>query len=221
MQSEVLACLSKIPFLAGMPDEALAALSSRAKVVKFAKKALIISEGDDTSSMYIVLAGKVRVFSSNDKDKEVTLLIQEAGSYFGELALLSNEPRSAGVEAMDKTVCGVIGKADFIHWLKQYPDAAIELLGVLAEKVRALTEKVKQMALSNVYERTIKILQDMADKEGDIYVIHNRPTQQELATMVGSSREMINKVMKELTKGGYVSVDDKTLRILHTPPASW
>ncbi|WP_228375654.1 helix-turn-helix domain-containing protein [Methylomonas denitrificans] len=77
------------------------------------------------------------------------------------------------------------------------------------------------MALSNVYERTIKVLQDMAEKEGDVYVIHNRPTQQELATMVGSSREMINKVMKELTKGGYISVDEKILRIETTPPASW
>jgi CRP/FNR family cyclic AMP-dependent transcriptional regulator len=61
----------------------------------------------------------------------------------------------------------------------------------------------------------------MAEKDGDVYVIHNRPTQQELATMVGSSREMINKVMKELTKGGYISVDEKTLRIETTPPASW
>lgn len=221
MQSDVLASLVKIPFLANLPDDALEALALRAKVVKFPKKALIIAEGDQTSSLYIVLSGKVRVFGSNDKDKEVTLLIQEAGSYFGELALLSDEPRSAAVEALEKTVCAVISKADFVHWLKQHPDVAIALLGVLSEKIRFLTEKVKQMALSNVYERTIKVLHDMAEKEGNVYVIHNRPTQQELATMVGSSREMINKVMKELTKGGYISVDDKTLRIENTPPASW
>ncbi|WKJ88865.1 Crp/Fnr family transcriptional regulator [Methylomonas montana] len=221
MQADIITNLSKMPFLADVEEDALAALAARAKTVKFPKKSMIIAEGDSTSSLYIVLSGKVRVFGSNEKDKEVTLLIQEASSYFGELALLSDEPRSAAVEALEKTTCAVISKADFIQWLKLHPDAAIALLGVLAEKIRFLTEKVKQMALSNVYERTIKILQDMADKEGDVYVIHNRPTQQELATMVGSSREMINKVMKELTKGGYISVDDKTLRIENTPPAAW
>lgn len=221
MQEDVITCLSTIPFLADVTVDALQTLASRAKVIKFPKKAMIVSEGDQTSSLYVILSGKVRVFGSNDKDKEVTLLIQEPGSYFGELALLSDEPRSAAVEAQEKTVCAVIAKGDFIHWLKQNPDAAINLLKVLSEKVRFLTEKVKQMALSNVYERTIKVLQDMAEKEGDVYVIHNRPTQQELASMVGSSREMVNKVMKELTKGGYISVDDKSLRIENTPPAAW
>ncbi|MDT4329041.1 Crp/Fnr family transcriptional regulator [Methylomonas sp. MED-D] len=221
MQSEVLANLAKIPFLADAEEEALAALAAKVKTVKFPKRAMIIYEGDDTSSLYIVLSGAVRVFSTDDKDKEVTLLIQEAGSYFGELALLSNEPRSAAVQATENTVCGIVSKGDFILWLKAHPDVAITLLGVLAEKVRHLTEKVKQLALSNVYERTIKVLQDMAEKDGDIQVIAHKPTQQELANMVGSSREMINKIMKELTKGGYVVVDGKALKIVNKPPAAW
>lgn len=221
MQPNIVSILKKIPFLADLQDEALVALASKAKVVKFPKKAMIISEGDQTNSLYIVLEGKVRIFGSNEKDKELTLLIQEAGSHFGELALLSNEPRSAAVEALDKTVCGVISKADFIQWLKQYPDAAIALLRDMSEKVRFLTEKVKQMALSNVYERTIKVLYDLAEPVGDIYVIQGKPTQNDLANMVGSSREMVNKVMKELIKGGYIVVDDKILRIEHAPPASW
>ena len=221
MQQNVYSGLIKIPFLSKLPDEALNNLASKAKSFKFPKQAIIISEGDETSSLYIILSGKVRVFGSDEKSKEVTLLVQEAGSYFGELALLSDEPRSATVQALEQTVCGVISKVDFINWLKSHPDVAISLLGVLSEKIRFLTEKVKQMALSNVYERTIKVLQDIASKEGDTYVIHNRPTQQELANMVGSSREMINKIMKELTKGGYIAIEDKTLRIQNKPPAYW
>jgi CRP/FNR family cyclic AMP-dependent transcriptional regulator len=221
MQQEVFLRLKKIPFLSSLPDEVLNALAAKAKSVKFPKQAVIISEGDETSSLYIILSGKVRVFSRDEKSKEVTLLIQEAGSYFGELALLGDEPRSASVETLEKTVCGNISKDDFKYWLASHPDVAIGLLRVLSEKIRHLTEKVKQMALSNVYERTIKVLQDMADKEDDIFVIHNRPTQQELANMVGSSREMVNKIMKELTKGGYIVIKDKTLRIEKKPPASW
>jgi len=221
MQQEVFLSLKKIHFLSKLPDEDLNALAAKAKLVKFPKQATIITEGDETSSLYIILSGKVRVFSSDEKSKEITLLIQESGSYFGELALLGDEPRSASVETLEKTVCGIISKDDFKCWLVSHPDMAIWLLCDLSEKIRHLTKKVKQMALSNVYERTIKVLQDMANKEGDIYVIHNNPTQQELANMVGSSREMINKIMKELTKGGYVVIKDKTLRIENKPPASW
>ena len=221
MQQDVLLNLKKIPFLSRRPDEELNALAAKTKSVKFPKQATIFMEGDETSSLYIILSGKVRVFSSDEKSKEVTLLIQESGSYFGELALLGDEPRSASVETLERTVCGIISKDDFKCWLASHPDVAIGLLCDLSEKVRHLTEKVKQMALSNVYERTIKVLQEMANKEGDIFVIHNRPTQQELANMVGSSREMINKIMKELTKGGYVVINDKTLRIEKKPPASW
>ncbi len=221
MQQDVLLSLKKIPFLSKLPDEALNALSAKVKSIKFPKQAVIISEGDETSSLYIILSGKVRVFSRDEKSKEVTLLIQESGSYFGELALLGNVPRSANVETLENTVCGVISKDNFKCWLATHPDVAIEMLCDLSEKIRHLTEKVKHMALSNVYERTIQVLQDMAIKEGEILVINNKPTQQELANMVGSSREMINKIIKELTKGGYVVIKENTLRIEKKLPASW
>jgi CRP/FNR family cyclic AMP-dependent transcriptional regulator len=221
MQQEVFLNLKKIPFFSDLPDEELNSLAAKAKSVNFSKQAIIITEGDVTSSLYIILSGKVRVFSSDEKSKEVTLMIQESGSYFGELALLGDEPRSASVETLEKTACGIISKDDFKYWLASHPDVAIGLLRVLAKKIRQLTEKVKQMALSNVYERTIKVLQDMATQEGDIFVIHNRPSQQELANMVGSSREMINKIMKELTIGGYMVIKDKTLKIEKKLPLSW
>ncbi len=221
MQQEVFAGLKKIPFLSKISDEVLINLADRAKSAKFPRQTMIITEGDETSSLYIMITGKVRVFSSDDKSKEVTLLVQEPGSCFGEIALLSDEPRSASVMSLENTTCAVIGKSDFINWLMGHPDVAITLLGVLSEKIRQLTDKVKQLALSNVYERTVKALQDLAVIEGDIRVIHNRPTQQDLASMVGASREMINKIMHELTKGGYVSIEDKTLIIHKKLPSSW
>ncbi len=221
MQQEVFAGLKKIPFLSKLSDEVLVSLADRAKSAKFPKQTMIITEGDETSSLYIVLSGKVRVFSSDDKSKEVTLLVQEPGSYFGELALLSDEPRSASVVCLEKTTCAAISKGDFINWLMNHPEVAITLLGVLSEKIRHLTDKVRQLALSNVYERTVKALQELAVIEGNITVIHNRPTQQDLASMVGASREMVNKIMHELTKGGYVSIEDKTLIIHKKLPTSW
>lgn len=221
MQQEVLTGLKNIPFLSQLSDQALITLAEKAKSAKYPKQTMIINEGDETSSLYIMLSGKVRVFSSDDKSKEVTLLIQEPGSYFGEIALLTNEPRSASVVALEKTACAVISKNDFINWLMNHPDVAIDLLRILSEKVRQLTDKLREMALSNVYERTVKALQELAVVEGNVSVIHDRPTQQELASMVGASREMINKVMHELTKGGYVVIENKTLIINKKLPSSW
>jgi CRP/FNR family transcriptional regulator, cyclic AMP receptor protein len=221
VQQEVLAGLKKIPFLSKLSDEVLLTLAEKAKSSKFPKHATVLMEGDESSSLYIILSGKVRVFSSDDKSKEVTLLVQEPGSYFGEIALLSEEPRSASVATLEATVCAVVAKSDFINWLMCHPDVAIDLLGVLSEKIRHLTDKVRLMALSNVYERTVKALQAMAVIEGNATVIHNRPTQQELASMVGASREMINKIMHELTKGGYVTISDKVMFINKKLPASW
>jgi CRP/FNR family transcriptional regulator, cyclic AMP receptor protein len=221
VQQEVLAGLKKIPFLSKLSDEVLLTLAEKAKSSKFPKHATVLMEGDESSSLYIILSGKVRVFSSDDKSKEVTLLVQEPGSYFGEIALLSEEPRSASVATLEATTCAVVSKSDFINWLMCHPNVAIDLLGVLSEKIRHLTEKVRLMALSNVYERTVKALQAMAVVEGNATVIHNRPTQQELASMVGASREMINKIMHELTKGGYVTIEDRVMIINKKLPASW
>jgi CRP/FNR family transcriptional regulator, cyclic AMP receptor protein len=221
VEQEVFAGLKNIPFLSNLPDEALTKLAEKAKLAKFPRQATIIAEGDESSSLYIIVSGKVRVYSSDEKSKEVTLMLMEAGGYFGELALLSNEPRSASVVTLEKTTCAVISKNDFRIWLRNYPDVAFSLLSVLAEKILHLTDKVRQLALSNVYERTIKVLQDMAVAEGEVKIIRNRPTQQDLANMVGASREMVNKIIQELIKGGYVTVDDKDLIINKKLPASW
>lgn len=221
MQQDVFLGLKEIPFLADLPDDTLLALASHAKQSTFPKQTFVITEGDETNSLYILLSGKVRVFTSDAEGKEVTLLIQTPVSYFGELALLSSEPRSASVITTEKSSCAIISRADFKKWLLDHPEIALGLIEDLAVTVRRLTDKVKQLALSNVYERTVQVLQEMATEEGEIFVIQNRPTQQELASMVGASREMINKIMKELTKGGYVVIQEKTLRIEHKMPASW
>lgn len=221
VQQEVFSGLKSIPFLSDLPDETISELASHAKKNTFPKNAFIITEGDETSSMYILLSGKVRVFSCDAQGKEVTLLTQTPVSYFGELALLSNEPRSASIITLESSCCAIIAQSDFKIWLLNHPDVAFSLIQDLAGTVRRLTDKVKQLALSNVYERTIQVLQEMAIKEDDVLTIAKRPTQQELANMVGASREMVNKIMKELTKGGYIVIQDKALRIERKLPASW
>jgi len=219
MPQEVFSNLAKIGFLANQTDEALTLLAAKAKKAKFPKRAFIISEGDNSDALYIVLSGKVRVFSADENSKEVTLMVQEAGSCFGILALLSQQARSATVEALEPTVCGIISKPDFMNWLDAHPEVAIALLSVLSEKITFLTDKVKELTLSNAYERTVKALLNLATKEGDSLVIHNKPTQETLANMVGVGRETIAKFLHGLTEGGYLVVEGKTIRIEKKLPA--
>lgn len=221
IHNDVFLGLKAIPFLSELADDTLVDLASHAKQNIFARHSYIFTEGDHTNSLFILLSGKIRVFTCDGQGKEVTLLVQTPVSYFGELALLSNAPRSASILTLEKTRCAVISQADFKAWLLQHPLVAYGLIQDLAGTVRRLTDKVRRLALSNVYERTIQTLQEMAVAEGDVFVIQTKPTQQELANMVGASREMINKIMKELTKGGYILARDKTLRIERKLPASW
>jgi len=221
VQQEVFEGLKSIPFLSELAEEKLFELAALAKKNSFPKHAFIISEGDESNSLYILLSGRVRVFSSDEQGKEVTLLTQTSISYFGELALLSEEPRSASIVTLEKSYCAIIAQTDFKRWLLNHPEVAYGLIQDLAGTVRRLTDKVKQLALSNVYERTIQTLQQMAVMENNIPVIKNKPTQQELANMVGASREMVNKIMKELSKGGYIVIEKKSLRIERKLPASW
>jgi CRP/FNR family transcriptional regulator, cyclic AMP receptor protein len=211
-----------VSFLQSLSETAFAAMMEKAKVRRYRKNTLIIPKGAEGNALYIILSGKVRVFSCNEaQSKEFILRIQEPGSCFGEIALLTNEPGLVSVSTLEDTVCAVLSKDDFFVWLGCYPDVAINLLSTLSLRIIQLTKKVKQMALLNVYERTIKVLKDLAIEEGGLKVIHNRPSQQFLASMVGASREMISKIIADLTKGGYVEVGDKTLVINKKLPASW
>ncbi len=211
----------KLSFLSSVSEEALVVLLEKSKTLTYPKRVLIVSEGDKANAFFIILSGKVRVFCEDEKSKEVTFNIQGPGSYFGEIALLTDKPRSVSIMTLEKTVCAVISKNDFVNWLMNYPNVAINLLIALSEEIMQLTDKVRQMALSNVYERTVKVLKDLTVDEGNIGVIHNPPSQQVLASMVGASREMISKIMRDLTKGGYVETADNSLIINRRPPSSW
>ncbi len=221
MHENVYKALSKISIFSHLSEEALRSLASHAIIKSFPKNAIVINEGDETASFHIILSGAVRVYVSDESGKELTLSIDGTGKYFGELALLDDEPRSASVITTDKSTCGIISKAEFKSWLNKNPSAPFSIIKGLAKKVRTLTDKVRTLALSDVYGRLIIELQNMSEDENGTRIINTRPTQQELANMIGSSREMVSKIFKELIKGGYVTVEGKSLTINKKFPSSW
>ena len=221
MQQTVSQALRQITIFSHLSDQSLESLASHATIKTFPKNAIIINEGDETGSFHIILSGKVRVYVSDEFGKELTLSLDSSGKYFGELALLDDEPRSASVITAEKSTCGIISKVEFKAWLAKNPDAPFSLIKGLSNKVRTLTDKVRTLALSDVYGRLIIELQNMAEEKDGTRVIDDKPTQQDLANMIGASREMVSKIFKELIKGDYITIDGKSLFINKKFPSSW
>lgn len=205
MKNITLQGLKQMPFFSNLALAALETLAEKAKPVKFEKGETIINEGEQTHSLYIVITGKVKILTRYREDKNVDLVILEPGHYFGEMAMLTNDPRAATVTAMDKSTCAMISKTDFKSWLQEHPDIEINLLRLLAEKVDYMAEKTHQMELSIIYEKIIGILNGMAIPKGHQLIIEKLPTATELAEMIGTKRRLVAIVLKELIKNKHLN----------------
>jgi len=207
------------PFL-GLSEQDIAALSRRAVTRAFPKNTIILNEGDQTDSLYIILSGRVKVFLANEEGKEIVLDTQGPGEYFGEM-VLDEGPRSASVMTLEPCRFQLIPKDDVKALLQSHPDFAMHLVRKLIYRGRVLTEHVKSLALQNVYGRFAKLLNEMAVPQDGKRVLQEKLSQQEMANRIGASREMINRIVKDLTTGGYISVDGQRI-VIHKPlPANW
>ena len=207
------------------PDDVLSeaelkALCQRAIVRSFAKNTVVVSEGDKTDSLYIVVSGRVRIYVSDDQGKEMILNQAGAGEYFGEMVLDAG-PRSASVMTLEPTRFLVVPKEDFAAFLAASPEFALHLIRKLIRRVRGLTHDIKSLALMDVYGRVARMLLELAVERDGALVIEDRPTQQEMANRVGASREMISRIMSDLSAGGYISVETKRIVLLRKLPAHW
>ena len=186
----------------------------------FPNRTIIVSEGDSTDSLYIILSGRVRVFVADEHGKEITLSTQGQGEYFGEM-VLDGGPRSASVMTLEATRFLVVTQQDFRSFIARSPEFALHLISKLIRRVRVLTGNVKSLALMDVYGRVARLLLELAQESGGKRVIERCPTQQEMANRVGASREMISRIMKDLSAGGYVIVDRRRVTIARSLPEAW
>ncbi|MGH8660629.1 MAG: Crp/Fnr family transcriptional regulator [Burkholderiales bacterium] len=202
-------------------DEAeLRALSGQGAVRSFPGHTIIVSEGDETDSLYVILSGRVKVFVADESGKEVVLGTQGPGEYFGEMAL-DGGPRSASVMTLEPSRFMVIPRARMREFLRSQPDFAVRLIEKLIRRSRALTASVKNLALLDVYGRVARLLLELAEEEGGKLVITERLTHQDVADRIGASREMVSRILKDLAAGGYISVRKKHITLHKTPPRHW
>ncbi len=186
------------------------------------KNTLVISEGDMSTSMYLIKKGKVNVLVANEEGKEMLLSTLLEGDHFGELALLDESPRSANVMTLEKCEFMILHRADFYELLQQHSSIAIRIIKYLCQRVRFITNIAQGLALLDVYGRLVKLLNSLAEPGPDGRLTINIPlTHKDIALRGGSSREMISRIFGELERGQYLSVEHKFITINKKLPLAW
>ncbi|MGH8586011.1 MAG: Crp/Fnr family transcriptional regulator [Gammaproteobacteria bacterium] len=204
-----------------LTPEDLAVLARCGVIKAYPRNAMLFQEGQPSADLYIVVTGQIKVFVSEAQGKEVTLTLEGPGGYFGELGLVDEAPRSASVMTTEPSQLVVVSKADFQRCLAAHPDLGIKLMRAFVQRVRTLTERVKSIALLDVYGRVAQTLQGLAVEQSGRFIIERRVTHQDIASMVGASREMVSRIMRDLVVGGYIEMQHKHIRIKEKLPAGW
>lgn len=199
----------------------VAGLAARGEIRRFRKDLLFIQEGERGDTIYVVLSGKLRAFSEDDRGREITYGTYGVGEIVGEMSL-DGGPRSANVEAVQDSVCAVVTRVTLAQYIADEPSFAFELLAKVIRRARAATVATRQLALNDVYSRLKALLEDLAETQSDgTLLIVERPTHQEMAQRLGCSREMVSRLMKDLQTGGLVLVVGRSLVIKGRLPMRW
>ena len=205
--------LKDISLFAGIDDESMKYLERVAVKKSFPKNTILFTKGDETDSLYIIKSGQVKTIIIDEEGKEIILSTQGTGEYLGEMSLIDKEPRSATVMTKTATQMLIIHRDDFLKVFNSNPDMVYDLFKVLLKRLRKSTDKVESLAFKDVYGRIASLLNQLSKPKDDKWVIEDKLTHREIAHMVGCSREMVSRILKELTTGGYISTVKKQITI--------
>ncbi len=173
----------------------------------YAKGTLIFSEGDESDGMFLIEEGKVKVFMSDESGKEMLIALLGPGEIVGEVAALDGRPRTASVAAVENTRVARIGLSEFKQFLQENADMALDIIQILTSRIRDHATSISNLAFKNVYGRVVWLLEKHStDNEDGTFTVNRKFTQQDIADMVGSSREMVSRVVSELVKVEYISI---------------
>jgi CRP/FNR family cyclic AMP-dependent transcriptional regulator len=212
--------LDQVPLFEGLSAEELATIEAHAVRKPYRRNTVIIERGDEANTLFVLLEGRVKAYIADENGKEIVLNEPGPGAQLGELALLADIPRTASVMTVEDSVFLVLTKRSFLQCLSDHPNIAFNLIGLLVRRIQAMTESIGDLALRDVYGRVAKMLSDSAsDEEGQL--ITPPFTHQQIADRVGSSREMVSKILKDLKTGGYLASAGKRFILQKKLPARW
>jgi CRP/FNR family cyclic AMP-dependent transcriptional regulator len=201
--------------------ESLRTLVARGEPRRYRKGTLLIQEGETGDTIYIVLSGKVKAFSLDERDREIVYGVYGPGEYLGEMSL-DGGPRSASVITLEATACAVVTRQTLREHIAANPEFAFELLTRVIHRARVMTQSARSMALLDVYERVVRLLEGLARRQPDgSRMVNERLTHLEIAGRVGCSREMVSRLMKDLERGAYLTRNSAGWVLSDALPRRW
>lgn len=201
-----------------LDDEAASALRASMEEVKLARGEVLFHEGDDGDRIYVVLSGKVKLGRTAPDGRENLLAVLGPGQMFGELSLFDPGPRSATASAVSDTTLLGLGHEDLLPWLTGRPEVARNLLSQLAQRLRRSNDTLADLVFADVPGRVAKQLLDLSERFGvpsaeGVRVMHEL-TQEELAQLVGASRETVNKALADFVSRNWIRLESRSVVLL-------
>jgi len=186
----------------------------------FRERTVLVTEGENTDSLYIILEGRVRAYVSDANGREAVLSVMGPGEYFGEVAF-DEGPRSASVITLEPCRLIVVPRVEFAQFLEDHPEFAHHFINKLIRRIRTLTQSVRSLSLMDAYGRVARLLLESSVKQDGLQFVPERLTQADIASRVGCSREMVSRIFKDLVTGGYIAIEPDRIVINRKPPAHW
>lgn len=211
--------LRKVPLFAGLHPDVLDGLAAQLRRRTFKRGTMIFHKDQAGDALYVIEAGRVRIFLPTESGTELTVEVSGAGDVFGELSLLDGRPRSASAEALEETAALMLGREEFKAHLAANPQLAVALIELLSTRLRHVTEYAESLAHLDVHARLARTLLEMADRYGvdrNGIEIDFDLTQADLATMVGATRERVNRALAAFRSQGLVELRGRKIALLNT-----
>ena len=198
--------LRNVPLFSLLPGAQLVLLTSVLLRKAYPKNSAVVVAGDPADALYIVISGRLKVMMSDKEGREVILAILNQGDFFGEMGLIDQAPRSANVVAIEPCELLTITRADFTKCLQKNFELTMNVIRGLVKRLREADKKIGSLALMDVYGRVARLLLEMAETVDGQKVVTGKLPKQQIAKMIGATREMVTRVMKELEASGHIEV---------------
>jgi CRP/FNR family transcriptional regulator, cyclic AMP receptor protein len=205
--------LRAIPLFKDLSDADLAVINELATEKSVPKGTIVLTEGAIGDSLYAIQSGRVKVFIGDEDGREIILKFLGPGDFFGEMSMIDKQPRSASVSAVEPATFRVLSQQGFQECMVRAPRIAALVMQALAKRLREADKKISTLALMDVYGRVANTLLELAIMNDGKLVVGEKLSQQDIANMVGASREMVNRILKDLSDRGYITVESKTITI--------
>jgi CRP/FNR family cyclic AMP-dependent transcriptional regulator len=211
-----LVVLRNIPLFSGLDESELERLSKVAVRRRAARGEQVVRAGEDAETLIVMLTGRAKVTNFDEEGREIILAWLSPGEFFGEMGLIDGSPRSANVVAVEPCELLVLGKHEFQRCMQDNFQVVQKLMQILVRRLREADRNIESLALLDVYGRVARLLLDMSEDESGKRVVRQKISKQDMARMIGASREMVSKVMRDLEIGGYIISDGDQITITGT-----